>query len=242
MKNAGDGIGVNRGAWSFSGDVASMFDEHVSKSVPGYALGHDLILDLSDHFIQSDSTVYEIGCSTGTLLLKLAIHNSAKKNVNYIGLDIESNMIDVANDKLASIEDQLSGNASFLVEDVLNFEMEKSDLIVCYYTLQFISPSVRQIVLDKLYDRLNWGGALVLFEKVRGADARFQDILSGMYNDYKLSMGYGPEEIFSKSMSLRGVLEPFSVAGNVDLLKRAGFEDIESIFKYICFQGFVAIK
>lgn len=242
MKNAGDGIGVNRGAWTFSGDVATMFDEHVSKSVPGYTLGHDLILDFSDHFIQSNSTVYEIGCSTGTLLLKLALHNNAKKNVRYIGLDIEPNMIEIANDKLANIADNISGQASFIVEDILNLEMEKADLIVCYYTLQFISPSVRQMVFNKLYENLNWGGALVLFEKVRGADARFQDILSGMYNDYKLSMGYGPDEIFSKSMSLRGVLEPFSVAGNIDLLKRAGFEDIDTIFKYICFQGFVAIK
>ena len=37
-------------------------------------------------------------------------------------------------------------------------------------------------------------------------------------------------EIFDKSTSLKGILEPFSRAGNVGLLKRAGFKDIEYIF------------
>ena len=81
-----------------------------------------------------------------------------------------------------------------------------------------------------------------MFEKVRGADARFQDILTALYNDYKLRKGYSAEDIISKSRSLKGVLEPFSTQGNVDLLRRAGFEDINTIQKYLCFEGFIAIK
>ncbi|MEK7298654.1 MAG: methyltransferase, partial [Candidatus Margulisiibacteriota bacterium] len=41
---------------------------------------------------------------------------------------------------------------------------------------------------------------------------------------------------------LKGVLEPFSTQGNLDLLKRAGFVDVTSVMKYICFEGFLAIK
>jgi len=37
-------------------------------------------------------------------------------------------------------------------------------------------------------------------------------------------------------------LEPFSEAANIDMLKRAGFVDILSVYKWICFEGFVAIK
>ena len=82
----------------------------------------------------------------------------------------------------------------------------------------------------------------ILFEKVRANDARFQDIFTTLYTDYKLSQGFTPEEILSKSRSLKGVLEPFSEQGNIDLLKRAGFVDITIVFKYICFEGFLAIK
>ena len=81
-----------------------------------------------------------------------------------------------------------------------------------------------------------------MFEKTRGSDARFQDILTTLYTDYKLRKGYSPEDIVSKTRSLKGVLEPFSSQGNIELLERAGFKDINVVQKYICFEGFIAIK
>jgi tRNA (cmo5U34)-methyltransferase len=97
-------------------------------------------------------------------------------------------------------------------------------------------------LINRIFEALNWGGAFVWFEKIRGNDARFQDILTTLYNDYKLERGFGTDEIISKTRSLKGVLEPFSTQGNVDLLKRAGFVDIQIVMNYICFQGFLAIK
>jgi tRNA (cmo5U34)-methyltransferase len=97
-------------------------------------------------------------------------------------------------------------------------------------------------LISKLYESLQWGGALILFEKVRGPDARFQDILTRLYDDYKLDQGFSAEEIISKTRSLKGVLEPFSTQGNFDLLKRAGFVDIMTVMKHLCFEGFLAIK
>ncbi|MFT7267739.1 MAG: tRNA (cmo5U34)-methyltransferase, partial [Porticoccus sp.] len=215
------------------------FDDHISKSVPLYEEGHDLICDMSDFFIKPDSLCYEVGCSTGTLTLKLGLHNQKKLGARFIGIDIEKDMIKKANDKAAKIKGL---NVSFTAADVIELEMDNADLIVCYYTVQFINTSVRQKLIDKLYDRLNWGGALLLFEKVRGADARFQDILSALYNDYKIRQGYSADEIIAKSRSLKGVLEPFSTQGNLDMLRRAGFIDINTVQKYLCFEGFLAIK
>ena len=81
-----------------------------------------------------------------------------------------------------------------------------------------------------------------MIEKVRGPDARFQDIFNQTYMEYKLSKGYTPDQILNKSRSLKSVLEPFSTKGNLDLLKRAGFKDIVTVFKYSCFEGYLAIK
>jgi tRNA (cmo5U34)-methyltransferase len=57
-----------------------------------------------------------------------------------------------------------------------------------------------------------------------------------------LNNGYTPDEIMGKSKSLKGILEPFSTQGNLDLLKRAGFVDFMTVMKYVCFEGFLAIK
>jgi tRNA (cmo5U34)-methyltransferase len=241
MEKVGDGISVNPGNWTFGGDTANKFDEHVSKSVPLYNEGHNLICDISDFFVKSDSTVYEIGCSTGTLTYKLAYHNKAKPQARFVGIDLEENMINAAEAKRK--DPQLSAlNTQFITGDALELEFEPCDMIVCYYTVQFVHPAHRQMLINKFYEHLNWGGALLIFEKVRGADARFQDILTALYTDYKLRMGYTPEDIIGKSRSLKGVLEPFSTQGNLDMLSRAGFVDINTVQKYLCFEGILAIK
>lgn len=61
----GDGIVARNSEWSFGGRVAENFTEHVRRSVPLYDEGHDLICRISDYFVQKNSTVYDLGVSTG---------------------------------------------------------------------------------------------------------------------------------------------------------------------------------
>lgn len=229
-------ISTANAGWSFSGETASNFDQHVQKSVPLYIEGHALILELSDFFILNEGNCYDLGCSTGALLKKIAERNS-HKNSNYIGVDKEEDMASIASKNCLEIE-----KINIINKDVLNVDIQNADLVICYYTMQFVNPKVRQLVFNKIYNGLNWGGAFILFEKVRASDARFQDISSILYTEFKLKQGYTPSEIIAKAKSLKGVLEPFSTQGNIDLMNRAGFIDISTIMKYICFEGFLAIK
>ena len=43
-----------------------------------------------------------------------------------------------------------------------------------------------------------------MVEKVRGPDARFQDILNQAYIEFKLSQGFSESQIINKSKSLKG--------------------------------------
>jgi tRNA (cmo5U34)-methyltransferase len=237
--SVGDGLSAGNANWKFSGETVDGFDKHVEKSIPLYHEGHDLICDMSDFFVKEHSICFEVGCSTGALTVKLANHHQSKTGTKFIGIDVEADMIRKAEEKLSTSS---LTNVEFVTHDAMDVDMVGADLIVCYYTVQFIRPSERQKLINKIYDSLNWGGALLLFEKVRGADARFQDIFSILYSDYKIRMGYSAEEIVSKTRSLKGVLEPFSSQGNVDLLKRAGFIDFNTVQKYLCFEGILAIK
>lgn len=234
-KSAGDGINVSNAGWVFDKKVVKNFEKHVSKSVPFYNEGHDIICELSDFFLKKNSNCYDLGCSTGTLLKKLSDRNFFKKNIKYFGIDVEEAMIKKANEKKIK-------NCKISKNDLLKIKLIKSDLIIAYYTIQFINPRSRQTLINKIFKSLNWGGAFILFEKVRAPDARFQDIISLIYNEFKLKNLYSPEDIISKSRSLKGVLEPFSTRGNLDLLRRAGFKDVTTVMKHLCFEGFLAIK
>ena len=130
----------------------------------------------------------------------------------------------------------------FQNKDIKKYSLRKNDLIISYYTMQFIPPRFRQEIINKIYKSLNWGGAFIMFEKLRASDARFQDIFSIVYNDFKLKNGFSSDEIVQKTRSLKGILEPFSDKGNLGLIKRSGFEDCISIFQWMSFKGYLCIK
>ena len=235
---AGDNINTNLSSWDFGGETPLKFDDHISKSVPGYEEGQELIATYSSFFINlTPNLIYDLGCSTGSLLERIESKYSHKE-ITYKGLDIVPEMIEVARNR-KYINPQ---RFHFECNDILEVDFQEASIISSYYTLQFIRPSVRQIIIDKIYKALAWGGAFFVFEKTRGPDGRFQDMNTHVYNEYKLKMGYNPEEIFAKSRSLVGVLEPFSERGNYEMFKRAGFNDIECIYSNICFRGWICIK
>lgn len=234
--SVGDAIEAMNGRWSFGGDVATTFESHIERSVPNYRKGHEMVAALSDYFLCNGATAYELGCSTGALTRRIAEWN-ADKNVRIIGFELEKPMADAA-------QANCSGFPSVEIRqaDVLDVDLEQADLIVSYYTIQFIRPAVRQFLFDKIFNGLKWGGGFIMFEKVRAPDARFQDLMSALYVDFKLEQGFDEREIIHKSRSLKGVLEPFSTQGNLDMMKRAGFVDCMTIYKHLCFEGFLAIK
>ena len=164
------------------------------------------------------------------------MRSKEKKHIFY-GIDEIKDMC-----KIAIKNNQKSKNVKIFNKKIEDIKFKKSSLITSFYTMQFIHPSKRQSIFNKIYKNLNWSGAFILFEKVRAPDARFQDITMQIYNDYKIQQGFTSEEIISKSMSLKGVMDPFSSAANFGMLKRAGFKDIMRIMKFLNFEGFLAIK
>lgn len=237
MKNndTGYGISMDNADWSFDDIKPSEFETHIKRSVPFYEEGHDLIAKTSDFFLPDDAIVYDLGTTTGSGVRKILTRHPYK-NFSIIGLDHTPAMIEHAS---AITADE---RASFHCASVLDYDYQKSNLFISYYTLQFIHPSVRIDLLKKIYESLHWGGALLLFEKVRAPDARFQDYMGQIYTEFKLENSFTSEQIINKERSLKGNLEPFSENGNMILLKEAGFSDIMTIYKWVNFQGWLVIK
>ena len=236
-RNTGDNISSEFSDWSFKGNVYKNFDQHINKSVPLYLETHQLYLHLSDFFLHDNSKILDLGCSTGVFLSNLYDrHKNNSKKIKFIGIDSIKEMINFCKKK------NKKKKISFLKKDIHNINFKNSSIISSFYTIQFISPKKRQDLINKIYRGLNWGGAFFMVEKVRGPDARFQDIFNQIYVEYKLSKGYSPNQIVNKSNSLKGILEPFSSKANIDMLKRSGFKDINTVFKYSCFEGYLAIK
>ena len=225
MQSVGDSIVLKNRKWSFSSaQVVSGFNFHIENSVPLYHQGHDLVLGFADFFLSSGSVCYDLGCATGRLTVKLADCNP---EVLFRAVDVETKMLEQARQQC-----QAFANVELIHADITELEFVETDLIISYYTLQFIPPKLRQRLVTKIYNSLNVGSAFILFEKVYVDDAQLQDMVTLLHANAKLQKGYKPDEVLAKANSLKGVLKPRSSDENIRLLAKAGFSRVLPIMKY----------
>ena len=192
-------------------------------------------MELSDYFLREGSNVYDIGSSTGSFLNELSSRNNFKKTKFY-GVEVVKEMVNYANKNFKR------KNITYLNKDLTKLKFKKSDYITSFFTIQFIEQKHRQVLINKIFQSLNWGGAFFYAEKIRYPDGRSQDMMNEIYKEWKLQNGFSLNEVNSKTKSLKGILDPFSSKGNLTILKNAGFKDIYHVAKFINFEVFLAIK
>lgn len=228
--------------FSFNSIVSRVFDDMVSRSIPHYYDAQQLIADFVKHNVNDNSTVYDLGCATGTSIALLHQTIGDTKMLKYVGIDNSSYMLEKAEEKLNE-----------LVGDTDRFELVEADIAefdsfqdmgcaLLNLTLQFIRPIKRPDLMKKLYDNMQPGGILVLFEKMVDAHTQFNREYINMYYDFKRRNHYSDIEISRKREELENVLIPYTEQENYDMLKRAGFEKVSTIFKYLNFGVILAVK
>ncbi|MBI3903758.1 MAG: methyltransferase domain-containing protein [Nitrosomonadales bacterium] len=223
--------------FSFSSH-AENFDEHIEKSIRGYAdLRNDCIL-LSEYFVENDTNVLDLGCSTGKFLREIRNHNQDKApDARYLGVDIEA----MFRKQWAA---HATDNVYYHLCDLRSFDgYENLSFITSLFSLQFIPEKDRCSVMQKIFCNLIPGGAFVMAEKTLGKSPKIQDMLTFMYYDYK-RQNFSEQEILEKERSLRNKLKLWSEPQIITSLEKAGFHKdcIQVFWRNHLFAGFLAIK
>lgn len=224
--------------WKFDSEIVPVFDEHVRQSVPMYDEIHRLISDISAWFLEDDTNMYDIGTSTGEVIKNL-LDRYPKKNIQLIGVDNSPEMVEKAQERFSERKN-VNINHLDLIRDDCSFE--NACLITSVLTMQFIPQRYRQSIINNVYEGLNKGGCLILVEKVVGSNARFNEMWVEMYHEMKLRNGLSEQHVFEKASAIRGVMRPYTLKENIEMLDKAGFKDVDTFFKWNNFVGFVAIK
>ena len=130
------------------------------------------------------ATVVELGTSTGVLARKFLDHHRSRADIRYLGIDRVEGMIDAARQRCAS-----DVRAEFVAGDIAAATFDGASLVLSYCTMQFVHPSIRQDIFDKVYRSLQWGGALFLFEKVRAPTRGSGFLTTQLYHEFKCGTG-----------------------------------------------------
>ena len=239
--------GLFTGKFAFDEATASVFDDMLERSIPFY----QEVLRLSSYFIKAQLDyiasakaarpyrIYDLGSSTGNFLLQLEEGlDSMKDGLKLCGLDNSEAMIYRASLKAKA----LGSRVEFIKADLLHYDFKPCHVITAHYTLQFVRPPQRLALIKRLYDALEKDGLIVIAEKVISQDAHLESQNLACYYDYKSARGYTKQEIYKKRSALENVLIPYSLEENLAMLEDAGFEGIETIFKWVNFALFIARK
>lgn len=200
------------------------FDRHIALSIPGYKQLIAQIRQYAEYFIEEETNVYDIGCSTGLLLKRLPRF----KRVRYIGIDNSS--------LLPESEDIYQ----FLQADLRLYErFENASLVCSVFTLQFLPTVVRRQVIDRIAEALVPGGAFIVCEKIFSPSAKLQNIINSLYYEHKQQFFNG-DEILKKERDLRSNMRIRSMA---ELMEEVRFIGTTEVFwKSFNFVGLVVTK
>jgi tRNA (cmo5U34)-methyltransferase len=211
----------------FSFDTVKDFDNHINNSIKGYDLLDYLILNLCSFFTKEETIVIDLGCTTGRLLDKI----NKKYNSDCIGYDIIDNQF---------IKET---NCKFYKEDITSkdFKLPKSNIILSVFTLQFININKRIEILKKVYESLTINGAFIFCEKEICNDGVIQECFTFSNYDNK-KQSFTAEEILSKEVDLRKLMNNLNSRQNIELLKESGFYNIEPFFQSLNFKGYICRK
>jgi tRNA (cmo5U34)-methyltransferase len=228
--------------FKFDTKVAEVFDDMVGRSVPFYSELQRMLADLSLQFTPAqDGRICDLGCSTGTTIDLILSNPSCPSSAHAFGVDNAPAMLDQAREKLAS---HVKAHRVTLITADLDGDLQlpSVNVVLMNWTLQFVRPIHREALLRRIYASLRPGGALIMAEKVLVEDSGLNRMYIELYYRYKAKQGYTAEEIQRKRESLENVLVPYRVEENVELLKRCGFNAVDTCFRWFNWAAFVAIK
>lgn len=225
--------------FSFSREVATVFDDMVSRSVPFYTEMQRMVCELAGDFARPDTQLYDLGCSTATTLLML--DRFVAPEVSFVGVDNSAPMLEQARAKLGA--QGVARKVELICADLHEGpQIENASVVTMVLTLQFLRPLFRHRVLKRIADGLQPGGCLLLVEKITPSDSTLNRLFIKHYYDMKRRNGYSEMEISRKREALENVLIPYRPEENRQMLLEAGFATVDEAFRWYNFCVLIAVK
>lgn len=226
--------------FSFNDSVVDVFPDMIQRSVPGYSTVVRMTGVLAEQYAQSESCIYDIGCSLGESIRSaeraLGDNGSLQRNCRLIGIDNSAAMIRRAREQV-----EPESSIEWIEADALEVSFAPSSVVILNFTLQFIPVEQRLQLLKSIRSAMMPGGLLILSEKLTMVDAAMDTLMIDLHHDFKRSQGYSDLEIAQKRDAIENVLIPETAHAHYKRLEEAGFSRSSIWFQCLNFASFIAI-
>ncbi len=222
----------------FDDSVVQVFQDMISRSVPGYSTLLSMIPVLMRSYAQPNSRCYDLGCSLGAVTLAMR-HAIDAEGINIISVDNSEAMIERCREYIQADHAQVP--VEVICADIRDIAINDASIVIMNFTLQFIARDDRLELLKKIYAGMRPGGILLVSEKICFAEAE-QQWMTELHHEFKKANGYSELEISQKRTALDNVLIPESVADHQQRFRDAGFDQSMVWFQCFNFVSMLALK
>jgi len=235
--------------FEFNKEVADVFDDMLSRSVPLYDQSIKRQAEFAVQFYQNCSRIYDLGCSHGNL--GILILDQFKKNklspFSMIGIDNSQPMIEKYSKRLEKYYKDFKNNDNTDRVDLVcgfleDIQIKNASVVLINLTMQFLDIKKRDDLINKIFQGMNSKGILLLTEKIIHPLNLINDIQVGFYERFKIENGYSRLEISQKRDALDKVLVPDTMETHKNRILDAGFTYFDVYLKWFNFASMIAIK
>ncbi|PLX98360.1 MAG: carboxy-S-adenosyl-L-methionine synthase CmoA [Desulfuromonas sp.] len=230
---------ANIADFSFDAQVADVFADMIERSVPGYRSIITMIETLAGHYTQPGSTLYDLGCSLGAATFSMR-RGITCDDCRIVAVDNSEAMVERC--RKAIERDHHPTPIDVICADIRDIDILDASVVVLNFTLQFLPPAERTVLLEKISAGMRPGGVLILSEKVVFEDPHLDRLLYAIHHDFKRANGYSDMEISQKRTALEDVLIPETIAAHRKRLFDVGFSSTDVWFQCFNFMSMLAVK
>lgn len=226
----------------FNEAVVRVFPDMIKRSVPGYPTIVENIGVIASQFAQPHSALYDLGCSLGAVSQALRRHVQAD-DCKVIAVDNSAAMVERCREYLHAQDSMFQEllPVEVVEADICQLEFQPASVVALNFTLQFIPREQRLALLSRIRQALLPGGALILSEKLRFADAAEHELLTDLHIAFKRANGYSELEIAQKRSAIENVMKPDSLEEHRERLLAAGFAKVIPWFQCLNFASLIAL-
>ncbi len=223
----------------FDEKVASVFEDMLRRSIPGYAASITAIGLLAKRFFVEGTNCYDLGSSLGAAALSVS-KSLAGKRGKIIAVDNSKAMIERSKEYISRNKNGIM--IDLVCADVNKISIKNASIVILNYTLQFIPLENRKKLLTNIFNGLVKGGILIVSEKIKYKNPEEEKLMTELYHDFKEYNGYSRMEISRKRDALENVLIPETIEEHKQRIFEIGFSSFHLWYKYFKFVSYFAIK
>lgn len=212
---------------------ADEFDGIIKNLIPYYFQMVGAIINSIPFDKDTPISVIDLGCGTGTIAKSI---KDVFPNAKITCVDISENMLKIAKRKI--------GEGTYICSDFYNFDFKKNyDVIASSLALHHLATiSDKLDFYQKIFDALKPGGIFVNADIVLASTENLQARNMMKWKDFMIK-SVAVEQVENKWIPTYYEEDrPISIHEHFSLLEKAGFSDLDVVWKYYNFAVYMAVK